>query len=337
MRAERDLARDEMRIGPVAFLVPVMACHGIEMPQLLRRLDLDPALFDDPERRIRLADLGRLLTAAVGATGMPHLAVQAGGAFDLSCWGRLGDAIRRQATVHAALRTLMLHTSRHNRAAAVTLVELDHGLAALTYGVLDPATPGVDLIDDLGMSVGAGILGELCGSRWRPLAVHLAHRPPHRPAPWLDRFRAPVRFDAPLTQILFDRAWLARPLQGSDPAWLREMRRELPPPTMPVSEWAQRMLRSDVLLGRSAPHDVAQQLGLSVRTLQRRLGEEATSLRNLTARARIVAACHLLAATDLTVAEVSAALGYAHAPAFVRAFRNCMQTSPGRWRAAARP
>lgn len=325
-----------MRVGPVAFLRSALVRHGVDLARLLGHLGLDPALFDDPARHVRLTDVGRLLELAVDATGLPQFAVAAGGSFDLAAWGGLGEAMRRQSTVHAALRTMMLHTSRHNRAAAVTVVEVDPGLAALTYGVLDPTTPGIGLIDDLAMSVGARILGELCGARWRPVAVHLAHRAPRRPASWTDHFQAPVLFDAPLTQILFDRAWLAMPMPGSDPTWLREHRGDLTPPSMPMAERAQRVLRSDVLLGRSAPSDVAQQLGLSVRTLQRRLGDEATSLRDLATQARMAAACHLLAATDLTVAEVSAALGYAHAPAFVRAFRICMRTSPGRWRAAAR-
>lgn len=74
----------------------------------------------------------------------------------------------------------------------------------------------------------------------------------------------------------------------------------------------------------------------STRTLQRRLAAQGTSLRALVVKERIEAGCRLLNETDLTVAEVSAALGYAHAPAFVRAFLKATRTTPAAWRAVHR-
>jgi AraC-like DNA-binding protein len=53
--------------------------------------------------------------------------------------------------------------------------------------------------------------------------------------------------------------------------------------------------------------------------------------------ARYQLACQMLQDTQLPLGAIAMALGYADAPAFVRAFRGWAGITPGAWRAGANP
>jgi AraC-like DNA-binding protein len=74
---------------------------------------------------------------------------------------------------------------------------------------------------------------------------------------------------------------------------------------------------------------VARLLGVSSRTLARRLREDGTSYRRLLEAAQKNAARALLAEPDLSVAQIADALGYDEPANFGRAFRRWFGTSPG--------
>jgi AraC-like DNA-binding protein len=59
-----------------------------------------------------------------------------------------------------------------------------------------------------------------------------------------------------------------------------------------------------------------------------------TNLREIVGQVRFEASKQLLRDTTLSVAEIGSALGYAEAPAFVRAFQRWSGTSPGSWRSS---
>jgi AraC-like DNA-binding protein len=87
---------------------------------------------------------------------------------------------------------------------------------------------------------------------------------------------------------------------------------------------------------RPAVEKVAKALGMSPRTLQRRLGELGTSYQKLLDDVRRRTARRLLAKTDLVPAEVAFLLGFEELNSFSRAFRSWERTTPARWRATAR-
>jgi AraC-like DNA-binding protein len=80
---------------------------------------------------------------------------------------------------------------------------------------------------------------------------------------------------------------------------------------------------------------VARKLGLSARTLQRRLAEAGTSFQDVLDEVRAGAARRLLRDPALAVSEVAFSLGYAELSSFYRAFRRWTGQTPIDWRAAA--
>ena len=79
--------------------------------------------------------------------------------------------------------------------------------------------------------------------------------------------------------------------------------------------------------------DVAQELGLSARTLQRRLTDDGVSFQQVLQDARRELARHYLLNSALELNETAYLLGYEDAHSFFRAFHQWEGSPPGEWRA----
>jgi AraC-like DNA-binding protein len=88
--------------------------------------------------------------------------------------------------------------------------------------------------------------------------------------------------------------------------------------------------------GRTQIDDVASELAVSRRSLQRRLSEEGTTWLDVLNSARMRLAQHYLKNTTLSAAEVSFLLGFEDPNSFFRAFRRWTDATPEAWREAQR-
>lgn len=82
--------------------------------------------------------------------------------------------------------------------------------------------------------------------------------------------------------------------------------------------------------------DVAERLGVSPRTLQRRLSDEGTTFQKQLSSTRETLAKHYLANTDMTASEVAYLLGYAELNSFTRAFSVWTGKGVAEWRKSSR-
>lgn len=81
----------------------------------------------------------------------------------------------------------------------------------------------------------------------------------------------------------------------------------------------------------SMPH-AARKLGMSVRSLRRRLEQEGASFRDLIDDARRHAACYMLRDPELTIQAASFELGFASPSVFHRAFKRWTGLTPAQFR-----
>jgi AraC-like DNA-binding protein len=100
-----------------------------------------------------------------------------------------------------------------------------------------------------------------------------------------------------------------------------------------TSSRAKRVLKR--LLGGQFPdiHEVAKELGMSSRTLQRRIAEEDSSFRQLLSDARRELARVYLQHPSLGLIKTASLLGYENPNSFLRAFRDWEGVTPTEWRA----
>jgi AraC-like DNA-binding protein len=170
-----------------------------------------------------------------------------------------------------------------------------------------------------------------------PSRVELARSGPMT-AVLRDYFQCPIKFDAAADVVVLKSTDLNRPFRGHNPELLSLLTPALASALAElqalatVGEQVKIVLKRNLTSGRPELSQVARALGMSDRTLQRRITEDGTSFRILLAEARRELAEQLLSSTDTSLAEVSYLLGYQDVNAFHRAFKEWEGTTPGEWR-----
>jgi AraC-like DNA-binding protein len=153
-------------------------------------------------------------------------------------------------------------------------------------------------------------------------------------------FKCPIKFGARRNILVLHTADLDRPflthnaelLEMLDPQLvkaLEEQQRAQPSISVQVKWILKRLLAG----ARPDVSAVARELGLSDRTLQRRIDDDGTTFRKLLLGARQELAREYLNRPDIDVAEVAYLLGYEDSNSFYRAFRTWEGTTPSQLRA----
>jgi AraC-like DNA-binding protein len=150
-----------------------------------------------------------------------------------------------------------------------------------------------------------------------------------------------LRFDAPHDVMVFDEASLALPMVNRNAQLLSVL---LPGLELAVAQDDHRrtlvddvrIALSEVMCGaRPAIAKIARSLGMSARTMQRRLGELGTTYQEVLDDVRRRSARRLLASTDLGTGEIAFLLGFEEVNSFMRAFHAWEGTTPAKWRERA--
>lgn len=153
-------------------------------------------------------------------------------------------------------------------------------------------------------------------------------------------FGAEVSF-GPETTIGFDLADAQSPFVTANSAlWAAfepELQRRLSDATAQTStrDRLRAWLNEVVASGRASMPHAARELGMSTRTLQRRLATEGTSFQEELAGLRAKLAQHYLTQTQLSTPEIAFLLGYEEQNSFYRAFHDWTGASPERVRMGA--
>lgn len=298
---------------------------------------LDIEAIEDQDCFIPHRTLAGYLDAVAHLGGEPEFGLLLAPCLSLARYGCWGRYILGAPTLGAALERARSTVAYHSKGDAVA-VDVHGDRARISYASAAAGLAGYRHV----ASGSAGVIASLCRAYlpegWRPLAIELDLPTPPRPQRFEEAFGCPVHFDAPRVAV-----WLAAECLQQRPA------QRLPPqPLLTVHDLARARIECHRL--RSATDVVAQQLwaqvlsgavsidsaacalATSVRTLQRELKREGTDFRSLANALRARRATELLSASDATVTQISAALGYAAPAHFARAFRKTTGRSPQEFR-----
>ena len=101
-----------------------------------------------------------------------------------------------------------------------------------------------------------------------------------------------------------------------------------------LSERVRAIFMDRMVTGKFTEEQIAQQLELSLRSLQRRLRAERTSYQQLLDETRLELALQYINRTQLSVSQIAPLLGFSDSSNFNRAFKRWLGLPPSRYRAA---
>ena len=311
-------------------LVAAMGGDPTAEGALLRACSLTPEMLADADARITPAQFCVAWAEAVRLAGTPHLALRIAEATPPGAFGIVEYVCRSAPTVGAALAQWARYLNLLDDAVEVGLV---HEGDCTSLRVLAESEAPAPASHELCFALVVLHARRLTSAPFRPIRVCFDHRARGDVAPYAAFFDAPVTFGARTTELVMPTAAMDTKLATSDPALLAILTRaatELlgkaggaPPIVAQVKRVLWEALREDDAdVGK-----VARRLGLSPRSLQRRLKDEGASFQGVREEARAEAAQRYLD-DGLSIAEISFLLGFSQPSAFFRAFKRWTGVTP---------
>ena len=168
--------------------------------------------------------------------------------------------------------------------------------------------------------------------------VHFTHVSPKNVMHYERYFGCKVRFSQPAAQIVLPMQELAKPLRQGDNTLQHLLMQQAKAllQQLPDSTQLDQRLQQAILSGLQKNHysitAIAQQLGISVRQLQRHLYQQSSSYQQRTQQLRHVLAEQYLTDQQLSLKEIAFLLSYSEQSAFQRAFKQWTGITPQQWR-----
>lgn len=324
------------------------AVHTIDLIDLVGRWGVSPealmagyphtvASLSVPGARLPLATIVALAERARTLTGEPALGFYLGLKMRLSAHGFLGFAAMVAPTLRHALAIATRFAPTRTDALSLRMHE-EGGLAHLTITEHADFGSARDVVI-FGLLTGIWQIGQ--GLTGRPItgAAEFAFPEPAYLKRGAHLAPGALSFCQPEHRLVFDAKLLDLPLQMADAA-AEGLARAQCERELEALGFSARILPR-VVAALTGPDQtlrnqeaVAKALGISTRTLKRRLAEEQTTFSAVRDNWLHDRATTLLLNADLTVEGVAERLGYSDAANFTRAFVRWTGTTPSAWRRA---
>ncbi|AGI23562.1 putative regulator [Pseudomonas sp. ATCC 13867] len=331
--------RQTREITGVRYLLDSAREEGLAEDECLVGSAIAPADLQARAGRIQAWQELAVIRNLLQRVARPGLGLSTGRRYHLTSLGLLGFTMLASRTLQEAFETFGRFQSL-----ALTLCPVSSELEARGLWLLfdDRVLPedARAFVVERGIAGCWQLSGELLQRPLQPLAIELRCAAPADDGAFREMFGIAPSFDAPRNAMLFAAEDLRVPLpqaqisaRDSGEQLCERLCGELAltlAATATARQVQQLLLRdSATLLGAA---QVAERLGLSERTLQRRLAEEGQSLQVLNDGIKQRLAERLLRESPMDLQGIAQCLGYAEAASFSRAFRRWTGQSPGRWK-----
>jgi AraC-like DNA-binding protein len=308
---------------------------GLSPSAVLAQAGLPLGLFNGERILLTTEEFFALYRGIAETSGDPGIGLKLGTENRIERY----DPIKIAALSTRSLRSAIERLSRYKQLTCpekIDLVERGNECAVrFNWLLADEKEPGV--LVDVCFAWILTIATRGAGRPIRPKRVEL-QRPEEFRKTYEMHFECPVKFKAAKNALVFSKADMDVPfltynaelLAAIAPQLEAELTQQMA--EKDLREQVKAILKGSIAGQRPAIQDVARELRMSARTLQRRLGEDGVTFQQLTEEARRELAHHYLLHSSLELNETAYLLGYEDSNSFFRAFHKWEGTSPGQWK-----
>lgn len=324
-----------MLVGATQMLLQTGAGLGLERAQLLDAAGLREADLADRDAYLPFARHVALGQAIIGARPGVNIGVAALQHLSPGDFGVLGYVITHARCLREALDAFV----RFQRLLSDGIRwRVEIGSHCSVFVEADPAFEQlgypIEALVGVWLTLGRMITGQV----WSPLSVAFRHAPLGDPLELERHFGVHVSFRAEHNELCLDLETLALPIATGRPVLMPSLRlmaeerlSEVDGHGSVTSALRARLFEC-VPQQTSAKEELARALGMSARTLNRRLQDEGTTFREVLEDVRKELAQAWLSDGRHAVYEIAFVLGYSEPSTFHRSFRRWTGSSPHVWR-----
>jgi len=308
---------------------------GLNPQRLLTKVGLTRKLLADPEQRIPLAAVITLLEESARITGCNTFGLRMAQSRHVGDLGVVSLLLTHQRTLRMAVLTMMRYQHLLNESLAIHIEDAGKTVILRQEVVADFAAASRQ-----GTELAIGVLFRMCaallGAHWHPLGVSFTHSAPEDLQLHRRIFKCALEFDAEFNGIVCPASDLDYPNPLADPTMARYAARFIDAlPGSGVSSIADDVRKAIYVglpMGRATIEQVAQALGMNLRTLQRRLEESGHTFSELTNEVRRALVLRYMENPNYRLRRVAELLGYSILSSFTRWFTTQFGMAPIAWR-----
>lgn len=321
-------------------IVLVAVRRGANLNEVCEAVGVAPETLDDPNAKADLDQCIKAWEQALHYSGDPFLGLHLGEMTSPGLVGMVGYFMESSPDLLTAFQNLVQFKR---------LVDSDPSYVEIRgdefFYHLDPYPLWTEIspetarhVVEHGFSTIPNFIKLLCGKAVYPLRVHSAFPRPRDTREYVRILKTEPTFNQPSNCVVFRLQDMKLPLISHNPA-LNAIFKDLLEKEIAKSgagasfsdEVRSVILKKFISTIPQLP-EVAEQLHITPRTLQRRLKEEGTTFQAIVESVKSELAIGMLKKPNLTVNEIAYKLGYMEPNVFRRAFKKWTGTSPKRYK-----
>jgi len=312
--------------------------QGHDAAAALRRVGLQAARVQDPEGRIPFHKHAEFLELAARLTEDRCFGAHLGASVNPKQIGTVGYV----ALSSSRLRTAIERVCRYARVLTEGVeprLEAAGPQAAFVSSVVDPKAVRTTQVIELGASASVAVFRALTSRNLSPARIEFRHRAPKDAREHERIYGCPVHFGKRRNAVVLSKDQMELPIKTADPTLLRILENHCSlilgkaPKQKDLLFQVRELVLNRLSDGEPAMDTVASELGMSMRTLARRLDEKGTSYRDILDDVRRQLALEYTSDRRLRLGEIAFLLGYNNQTSFNHAFRRWTGATPSEVRA----
>lgn len=306
---------------------------------LMKRAGIHKRFLDDPDLIVPARAVVDLLEIAALTSGIEDFGLRLGEARGLPDYGPVILMLREQATVRAALHTLVALLHLHSNA-YYTHFEEGSGEPIFTLDVMVGDTAEHRQAVDAAVAGLVHILRWLLGEQWTPTLVCFKHARPVSRLRFDRFFQCPIDFQHTFNGVALRRRDVERRLPFSSPALRRQVERYIRSIDVATDDVYVHQVTQIIAMalpcGEASVEIVARYLGTEPRTLNRRLARADLNYSGVLEIVRKNLSVQHMLGGNRPLSDVAGLIGFESLTSFGRWFRGAFGAAPSAWRKAQR-
>ncbi|WP_428035944.1 AraC family transcriptional regulator ligand-binding domain-containing protein [Amphritea sp.] len=314
--------------------------YRLDPEQILESASLSHAELSKPGARFPTSRYGQILQMLAQATDNPRIALSLGEATQPRMLGSIGFLMATADTLGKAYQVLIDYLPLLLEGAIIQMEQTVEG-TLFTLELNDPELQPVEYLLACLINWPRWLTGHQIPVRH----VRLEFPEPESPLPYQQFFAAEVEFDAPRNQLLFASDYLSLNCIDANPE-MHQLHREFADSLLSKSAQqsalpaqTRNLIRRQLTEGNGCVRreQIAESVGLSLRTLQRKLGLLGTNFQDIYDQTRRETCLQLIQRGQLSFGEIAFQLGFSNQSAFQKAFKRWMGVAPSQYRLQIKP
>ncbi|MGK5091803.1 AraC family transcriptional regulator [Deltaproteobacteria bacterium TL4] len=324
-------------ISFVASIIEVLEKYQIEGHELLKIASIPPELLEDPFARITPKQYLTLAEEAMLRTNDQGLGLRVGKNMESAAFSHVGYAAMNSMTVRECLELGIKYQGIITHGIRLELIEAKEEAILRIESAIEGKRLSKFIVE-VGMAGLANVSRILTEITVSPKVVCFQYAEPSYIQEYYHIFQCPLKFNHAFNQFVFDRAYLDLPITHADLTLSKIMKKtcedlmaELP--QRPSLKTQVQQVTDDLFyIQYPSFTEVAERLGMTTRTLRRKLKEEETSFQEILDEIRRNLSVFYLKRKEMSLAEIAQRLGFSESSAFHRSFKKWTGKTPGEYR-----